>query len=168
MKWRPLLLVLALLVAEGLLKAWAVTTLESGVNRPLLPGVLHLGFTLNPGMAWGLLGGFAAPLAMLRVLVGLGLVGALSLGRVPRRWIWPLALIAAGALGNGLDGLMRGAVVDYLTSPLLDTVSSAVSREPFPVFNLSDVLVCAGTGALLILSWRQDRRSAHARKQPLS
>jgi len=168
MKWRPLLLVLALLVAEGLLKAWAVTTLESGVNRPLLPGVLHLGFTLNPGMAWGLLGGFAAPLAMLRVLVGLGLVGALGLGRVPRRWIWPLALIAAGALGNGLDGLMRGAVVDYLTSPLLDTVSRAVSREPFPVFNLSDVLVCAGTGALLILSWRQDRRSAHARKQPLS
>lgn len=165
MKWRPLLLVLALLVAEGLLKAWAVSALEPGVNRPLLSGVLHLGFTLNPGMAWGLLGGFAAPLAVLRVLVGLGLVGAMGLGRVPHRWVWPLALIAAGALGNGLDGLARGAVVDYLTSPLLDTVSRAVSNQPFPIFNLSDVLVCVGTGALFVLSWRQDRR-VHPRGEP--
>lgn len=168
MKGRPLLLVLALLVAEGLLKAWAVATLEPGVNRPLIPGLLHLGFTLNPGMAWGLLGGFAAPLAVLRVLVGTGLVGALSLGRVPHRWIWPLALIAAGALGNGLDGLMRGAVVDYLTSPVLDTVSRLVSKAPFPIFNLSDVLVCAGTGAFFVLAWRQDRRVHPRGAQPQS
>ncbi|PTA66776.1 signal peptidase II [Deinococcus arcticus] len=156
--WAPVLVTALLLVLEGLLKAWAVEQLSPGVNRPLVPGVLHLGFTLNTGMAWGLLGGFTGALAALRLLVGLGLVGALALRRVPPPLTWPLALIAAGALGNALDGLARGAVVDYLTSPLLDRVSELLSGRPFPIFNLSDVLVCTGVAALLLANWWRERR----------
>ncbi|MVN88924.1 signal peptidase II [Deinococcus sp. HMF7620] len=148
-----------LLVGEGLLKAWAVQHLSPGIDRPLVPGVLHLGFTYNTGMAWGLLGSFAVPLAVLRLLVGVGLIGALVVKRVRPALIWPVALIAAGALGNALDGLARGAVVDYLTSPLLDRVSNILSSRPFPIFNLSDVLVCAGVAALLLVSWWRERRA---------
>ncbi|MBZ9752878.1 signal peptidase II [Deinococcus sp. HMF7604] len=157
--WAPLALIVLLLVLEGLLKAWAVETLSPGINRPLMPGVLHLGFTYNTGMAWGLLGSFAVPLAILRLLVGLGLIGALLMSRVRPLFTWPVALIAAGSIGNALDGLARGAVVDYLTSPLLDRVSNILSSRPFPIFNLSDVLVCVGVAALLVASWWQERRT---------
>lgn len=160
----PLAAILALLITEGLLKSWAVANLTPGVDRTLLPGVLHLDFTLNPGMAWGLLGSFPASLAVVRLLVGLVIVAALLSGRLPGGQRWPLALIAAGALGNALDGLARGAVVDYLTSPLLDAVSGTLGGGRFPIFNLSDVLVCAGVaGLLLSAGWRerQARRGRH-------
>ncbi|QBY07515.1 signal peptidase II (plasmid) [Deinococcus metallilatus] len=152
----------ALLALEGGLKAWAAANLTPGVDRPLVPGLLHLGFTLNPGMAWGLLGGLTSPLALLRLLVGLGIVAGLLSGRLPTGRVWPLALIAAGALGNALDGLTRGAVVDYLTAPVLDVVARPLTGRPFPIFNLSDVLVCTGTLWLLLHARRMERRAGHS------
>ncbi|MEF2278276.1 signal peptidase II [Deinococcus sp. YIM 134068] len=160
-----LVAVLGLLLIEGLLKAWALQHLTPGVDRPLLPGLLHLGFTLNPGMAWGMLGAFTAPLAILRLTVGLVLVAALLSGRVLHGRRWPLALIAAGALGNAVDGLARGAVIDYLTSPVLDAVSRALGGGRFPIFNLSDVLVCTGT-VWLLHAWQADRHAGHSASAP--
>jgi len=156
----PVVVIALLLVTEGLIKTWAMATLTPGTDRVLVPGLLHLGFTLNPGMAWGLLGGASVPLGILRLLVGLAIVTALLIGRLPTVYRWPLALIAAGALGNALDGLIRGAVVDYLTMPTLDAVSSLLSGRDFPIFNLSDVLVSTGTVWLLWASWRAERRGA--------
>ncbi|WP_343216694.1 signal peptidase II [Deinococcus aestuarii] len=165
----PLATILALLALEGLLKSWAVANLTPGVDRTLLPGVLHLDFTLNPGMAWGMLGGFTAPLAVLRLLVGLVIVAALLSGRLGRAQRWPLALIAAGALGNAVDGLTRGAVVDYLTSPLLDAVSGTLGGGRFPIFNLSDVLVCAGVAGLLLhAGWRERQARREGPSSPES
>lgn len=162
----PLAAVTSLLALEGLLKAWAVQHLTPGVDRPLVPGLLHLDLTLNPGMAWGMLGAFTAPLAILRLTVGLVILAALLSGHLPPGRRWPLALIAAGALGNAVDGLARGAVVDYLTSPVLDAVSRALSGGRFPVFNLSDVLVCSGTVWLLLHTWQTERRSGHSASAP--
>lgn len=155
----PVVMIVLLLVTEGLIKTWAVATLTPGTDRVLVPGLLHLGFTLNPGMAWGLLGGFSAPLGFLRLLAGLAIVTALLIGRLPPACRWPLALVAAGALGNALDGLMRGAVVDYLTMPTLDALSRVLSGRDFPIFNLSDMLVCTGTVWLLLASWKTGQRS---------
>ncbi len=63
-----------------------------------------------------------------------------------------LSLLAAGALGNGVDRLGRGWVVDYLD---LGTSISLVAH--FPVFNLADVCVTLGA-ALLLLVPRKRRR----------
>ncbi|GGR27177.1 lipoprotein signal peptidase [Deinococcus ruber] len=153
-------MLLGLVLLETLIKLWAAAHLTPGSDRVLLPGVLHLGFTLNPGMAWGLLGGLSAPLAALRLLVGLGLLWALLTHRLQPAQRWPLVLVAAGALGNAVDGLTRGAVVDYLTSPLLDTVSMLLSRQAFPIFNVSDVLVSGGVLWLLVSSRRSPPQAA--------
>lgn len=162
----PVTLIALLLVTEGLIKTWAAATLAPGTDRVLVPGLLHLGFTLNPGMAWGLLGGASVPLGVLRLLAGLAIVTALLIGRLPTAFRWPLALIAAGALGNGLDGLTRGAVVDYLTMPPLDVVSGLLSGRDFPIFNLSDVLVSTGTVWLLWATWRAERRASLNFRRP--
>jgi signal peptidase II len=151
----------ALLIVEAGLKHWAVQTLSPGTDRVVVPGLLHLGFTLNTGMAWGFLSSLTLPRALRRVGVGAGLLWGLLTGRVARHLWWPLALIATGALGNGVDGLIRGAVVDYLTSPLLDAGARLLTGRPFPIFNLSDVWVCAGTLWLAVHTLRQDRKAGH-------
>ncbi len=159
--WPVVVTTVVLLITEAWLKQWAIQTLSPGVDRVALPGVLHLGFTLNTGMAWGLLGGLTLPLALLRVGVGGALLVVIGLRRCGASQVWPLAFLAAGALGNGLDGLARGAVVDYLTSPLLDAVSRGLTGRAFPIFNLSDVLVC--TGAVWLVgqtAWRE-RSAGH-------
>lgn len=153
------LLLLGLWTLDLVLKAWAVRTLPGLAPQPLIPGLLALGYTLNTGMAWGLLGGLTLPLAGLRLLVGAGILGALMLGRVPRGLQGPLAVIAAGALGNAVDSLTRGAVVDYLTSPMLDRLSGTLSSRPFPIFNLADVYISAGVLWLLVQSGWTKRRS---------
>lgn len=152
---------LVLLFLDLVVKAWAARTLPGVVPQPVVPGLVALDYTLNPGMAWGLLGGLSLPLAGGRLLVGMGLVVMLLQARVRWEQQWPLALIAAGALGNAVDGLVRGAVVDYLTSPLLDRLSQAVNGQPFPIFNLADILVCTGVLWLAIQGlWTQRREQA--------
>ena len=63
-----------------------------------------------------------------------------------------LSLLAAGALGNGVDRLGRGWVVDYL-----DLGTSLPLIANFPVFNLADVCVTLGA-VLLLLAPRRRRR----------
>lgn len=155
----------ALLLSDLLLKAWAAQNLANMPVRSVIPGVLNLTYTLNPGMAWGLLSGLTLPLAVLRLAVGLGLLLTLLRGRLHPSLAVSLALIAAGALGNALDGLTRGSVVDYLSSPLLDNFSQRLSAQPFPVFNLADVLVLLGVAGLFLTSARRTPTPPSALKQ---
>ena len=86
----------------------------------------------------------------------LGLKGGLLLLLARRRYpplpALALSLLAAGALGNGVDRLGRGWVVDYL-----DLGTSLPLIANFPVFNLADVCVTLGA-VLLLLAPRRRRR----------
>lgn len=161
----PLLLLTGLLLTDLLIKAWAATALPGQPAQPLVPGLLALQFTLNPGMAWGLLGNLTLGLALLRLTVGLGLLVVLVRGRTTRRPAVALALIGAGALSNSADGLTRGAVVDYLASPALDVLSRQLSGQPFPIFNGADALVL--TGVLMLLLAPRTGRPTLASGDPL-
>jgi signal peptidase II len=76
----------------------------------------------------------------------------LGFRRYPPAFTLGLSLVAAGALGNGVDRLGRGFVVDYLD---LGTQIPLIAQ--FPVFNLADVCVTLGA-AILLLSPRRRRR----------
>jgi signal peptidase II len=58
------------------------------------------------------------------------------------------ALVVGGALGNALDRLARGAVVDF------------VHVRFWPVFNVADVLVALGIGLLALARWKAQRPPA--------
>ena len=147
--WWPLLTG-ALLITDLLVKSWATQTLPGQPLQPIVPGLLNLTYTLNEGMAWGLLDTLPVPLAALRLLVGLALIISLvTRSHAPARAL-ALSLIAAGALSNATDGLTQGAVVDYLSSPLLDTLHRAANGQNFPIFNGADVLVLTGVLVLLL------------------
>jgi len=111
-------------------------------NLIIIDGVFELYYTTNPGMALGLLPGghlFFVPLTMV-ILVGV-LIFYVMLPKM-RHEAWfrvALILISAGAVGNLIDRVANQYVVDFFYFKLID----------FPIFNMADSYVVAGTIVLL-------------------
>lgn len=158
--WFPLLLAAAVILADQALKAWALANLTYGAAAiPVIPGLLDWQLTFNTGAAWSLFSGSAQPLAALRLLVGLGIFVYLWKRPQPRFLTTVLALIAAGAIGNSIDGLTNPqGVVDMLHSPALSAVTRAINGTLFPIFNIADMCVVGGTLLLLIASFLPERK----------
>ena len=113
---------------------------------PVFPGVFHLTLTLNTGVAFGLFRGYGfgltvLTLAFLSVLV----VSSVRRGTAERPEVtrWSLALIVAGAVGNLIDRVRFGGVVDFL------------DFRVWPIFNLADSCITIGAG---LMAWTLLRR----------
>lgn len=108
----------------------------------------------NTGINFGLFGGSGQTGRWF--LVVLSIVAALYLsylGRSARGWLMPVALgmIIGGALGNGLDRVIHGAVMDFLN------VSCCGLRNPF-TFNVADIFIFLGVFGVIFQSWRDERQ----------
>ena len=141
---------LALAFLDQLLKIWATASLLPVGSMPLIPGFIELRYVLNDGMAFLLLSGRRWLLIAVTGVLLLVVAGALILHKMSRldRVVWMLVL--GGGLGNLIDRVRTGVVVDYLNFQFMD----------FPVFNFADICVCTGVG-LLILSLLLDLRREH-------
>ncbi|GAB5602911.1 signal peptidase II [Thermus sp. FJN-A] len=147
----PTVLIPLLLALDQILKLWALENL-SPVPKPLLDGLLYLTLVRNTGAGFGLLQGQASLLGWLSLLVGAALLYLLAKRSYPFWRSLSLSLIAVGALGNGVDRLGRGYVVDYL-----DLGTSIPLIANFPVFNLADVCVTLGAFLLLLAPGKRRR-----------
>lgn len=140
------------LAALGALMAdQALKALLKDARRPLIPGVLALRGVRNPGVSFGFLSGH--PEAVIWLTLGLILAAGALLRRFHLKGVGALGagLLMGGALGNLLDRLVYGAVVDYLQTLFMD----------FPVFNLADVCIILGAGLILIEAFfTRDGRAA--------
>lgn len=158
--WVPLLIAALLVAADQALKAWALTHLTEGAAPvPLIPGVLDWMLTFNTGAAWSLFSGSAVPLAVGRLLVGVGILVYLVVRPQNRFLTVVLSMIAAGAIGNTIDGLRFGRVTDMFHAPPLSAVTQALRAGNFPIFNLADSCVVVGTLLLLVASLVGERRA---------
>lgn len=139
---RALLLVGALALVDQLIKGLVVLTMPLGSAIEILP-FLALFHTRNEGIAFSFLSGFHGwGLALISTVV-LGFIAWLWRGTPPeRRWShWGFALVAGGAVGNLVDRVALGYVVDY--------VYFHTPVWSFAVFNLADAFITVG--AVLIL-----------------
>ncbi|MCP2015331.1 signal peptidase II [Deinococcus sp. HSC-46F16] len=158
--WVPLLIAALLILADQALKAWALANLTEGATPiPFVPGLLSWQLTFNTGAAWSLFSGSAVPLALVRLAVGVGILVYLVLRPQPRFLSVLLAMIAAGAIGNSVDGLTQGRVTDMFYSPLLSAVTQALNAGHFPIFNVADICVVLGTLLLVVVSFAEERRN---------
>ncbi|WP_309570714.1 signal peptidase II [Deinococcus sp.] len=156
--WLPLLVFAVLLAADQLLKAWALSNLTPGQSPVVaVPGLLEWVLVFNTGAAWSMLSGSAAPLALGRLLVGLGIVAYILWRPQPRFMTVVLSMIAAGAVGNAIDGLRLGRVTDMIHAPPLSAVTKAIGQGGFPIFNIADSCVVVGTILLVIGTFIADR-----------
>jgi len=151
-----------LLVAAGVLlldqvSKWAVLeALAPGELRRVLPGFFNLTHVRNRGAAFGLFSESEST-AVLIFLVGFSLAAlALVLALLWRgvgSWTtgWGLTLVLGGALGNLVDRLRSGSVVDFLDFHL--------SGYHWPAFNLADSAIVVGAGLLLLEVLRGHRKT---------
>ncbi len=151
-----LLVALAGLVLDQASKLWLLFGYELGVNGPvqILP-FLEFVLVWNRGVSYGL---FQQDSVTGQWLLA-GLTVAITIGM----WIWStrcqsrlvafaLALVIGGAIGNGIDRIVYGAVVDF--------VHFHVGDFSWYVFNLADVWIVAGVAGLLYDSFRNGPNSA--------
>jgi signal peptidase II len=129
----------AVLALDQLSKRLISHAIAPGERVALLPGV-HLVYTRNHGVAFGLEAGHGTLVAVLIALALLGLLAYFAT-HAHRPLIWlATGLLLGGALGNLLDRIRTGSVVDFLQLPL-----------GWPPFNLADACIVLGV-ALLLLS----------------
>lgn len=123
-----------------------------GESLPLLPG-LALTYVRNPGAAFSMLAN-ASPALRLPFFLGVVLLATVAIfwmlrqteaaDRVTR---FGLGLVLGGALGNGVDRVRFGEVVDFIEVGVR-------SVYVWPIFNAADSAVCVGVALLLWRSWR--------------
>lgn len=128
-------------------------------DRPpveLIPGVLELRFTTNPGGAFGIFGN----LSSLFVLISVVVVGAIVFAsrNLPSTMsAVGLGLVLGGAIGNLTDRLLRGPALG-------GEVVDFIDLQVWPVFNLADAGIVVGAALLLLSGLRRDRREATAER----
>ena len=129
------LLGLALLALDQAVKLHIAGTLPLGESRPLLPGVVELRTVHNYGAAWSSFSGMRWLLVLATSCIVLLLL-ALLVRRVVRHPLGLLAgcLIISGGLGNILDRVRLGYVIDMFNFLFMD----------YPVFNVADICVVSG------------------------
>lgn len=135
---RYIVLFAALLGADQLIKLWTVEHLALGQSQAFWPGLMQLTRVHNYGAAWSSFSGQTAALAVVTVLL-MGAVAYLLVRQIVRHPLGVIAgvMILAGGVGNLIDRLFRGYVVDMFDLTLFS----------YPVFNFADC--CVVVGAIL-------------------
>ena len=116
-------------------------------GKEIIPGFLNIAYSINYGAAWGMLEGYAWLLICLAVLV-LALIAIfrkdLALHTSVSQWCF--GLIIGGIVGNTIDRVLRGHVVDFLDVRL--------PGYQWPTFNVADSAIVIGTFWYIYLQFR--------------
>lgn len=137
-------------VLDQAVKAWVTVRIPYGGAVPVWPGVFHLTNIHNSGMAFSMLEGGRWFFLVVTLLAFCALAYVLK-----KKWIthplglWALAAIAGGAVGNLIDRVRFGYVVDMIE----------VEFMRFAVFNVADCFVVCGAILLVIYAFFFDKKA---------
>ena len=154
------LIALAIVLTDQATKAIVVRTMRLGQSIPIVPGYFDLTFVLNPGAAFSLLATLPERIrSPFFILISVAAAVLIVVYRARhlrghRLATVSLGLILGGAVGNLIDRIRYGVVVDFL--------DAHVHQYHWPVFNVADSAISVGVTLLLIemlLEWRRERRS---------
>jgi len=152
--WRWLPLTAAVVVLDQLSKAWMLEHFFLFERVQLAP-VLDIVLTYNTGAAFSMLADAAGWQRWVFVALALGVSVALivwlrRLAAATHALIaCGLALIVGGALGNMIDRLRLGHVIDF--------IHAHWGTHYFPAFNVADSAITVGAALLLLDAWREAR-----------
>lgn len=153
------IVVISVLVAiDQLTKYWATLALAPNGSAPFLPGIMELRYVLNDGAAFSILGGKEWGRIFLIIFTSAAMLAILFLlffrrSSMNRLCYAALLLIEAGGIGNLIDRILNGYVVDFFATTFID----------FAVFNVADCFILVGF-ALLILYYILEEWKNHKSK----
>ena len=157
--WLPLSLVV--ITADRVVKLWMMHHFAPAERVRVLP-VLDIILTYNTGAAFSFLADASGWQRWLFVLLALGVSAALIVwmrrldARVHGLLACGLALIVGGALGNMIDRLTTGRVVDF--------IHVHWGAHYFPAFNIADSAITIGAALLLLDAWRESRTTKRPKR----
>ncbi|AZP05422.1 signal peptidase II [Jeotgalibaca ciconiae] len=129
-----------LIVIDQLSKWFIVQNFELYGEKVLIPGVFSLFYIQNKGAAWGIFEGRMVFFYIITILVVGYLIYTFHKYEIKSKLVGcSFSLILAGAIGNFIDRLLNGYVVDMFR---LDFIN-------FPIFNVADV--CLTVGVILMI-----------------
>lgn len=136
----------ALVILVDQLTKWLVATnMEIGERIPLIEPYLGLLSHRNRGAAWGMLEGQMWLFAIVTIVVVIGIVYYFQKeGKNEPLFAWSLMLLLGGAVGNFIDRMVRGEVVDFVN------VLIPVINYGFPIFNVADAALTFGVILVII------------------
>lgn len=143
---------LGVVVIDQLTKWWVVQGLGMQLGQTIeVSPIFDVTYTLNTGVSFGMFSGGEARWVLAAFSLIVAAVMAWWATRAPRRlFALSLGLIIGGALGNVIDRILVGAVIDFLD----------FSGLGFPwIFNIADSAISVGVGLLILDSFLSERSS---------
>ena len=131
---------------DQLVKYFVVTHIKLDTTVSFIPHVLSLSNVRNDGAAWSILQGQQFLLFVITVAALAVMLVLLKKNRNDRLFAWALTLMIGGTLGNFLDRLRLGYVVDMFTLDFMN----------FPIFNVADYALTVGVILLIIALFTGD------------
>lgn len=142
-KW--LALALAVIALDQASKLAILASFALGERLPVIPGFFNLTLAYNPGAAFSFLadaGGWQRHFfTALALAISAGIVWLLKKHASEPRYCLQLALVLGGAVGNVIDRMAYGHVVDF--------IQVYYQTWYYPAFNIADSAICIGVALML-------------------
>jgi signal peptidase II len=154
--WVLLIFCFGILFLDQLTKSMIVQRLPLYQRVEVIPGFFNIIHVRNTGGAFGIFGGEKGGLgSILFVVVSVIAVGAIifffiKIRETERTLALSFSLVLSGAMGNLIDRLRYGEVVDFLDFHL--------STYHWPAFNVADSAICIGIGLMALELLIRDRK----------
>lgn len=151
------LIALFIVALDQVTKGLVLHLLGYTQEKIIIPGFFKFVHWQNTGAAWSLFRGNNQLLALV-ALVAL-VVLFLSRHHFDSRTIWGQAafgLIFGGIVGNLIDRLLRGHVIDFIYFYLQQRSGGEVG---FPAFNVADSAICTGVALIFLITWKNEREA---------
>jgi signal peptidase II len=149
----PAGIAVVVVIVDQLTKLWIMASFALHEQLTIIPGFFNLVYVTNTGAAFGFLAGsknllrqsFFVAVAIVALVV---IVFAYAhLKRQGKIFVYALGLIAGGAVGNLIDRLRFGSVVDFL--------DFYIGSYHWPAFNAADSAITTGVGLFLLGTFLQ-------------
>lgn len=149
------------LVADQFSKWLVASRMTLHQSIELLADFAHITYVRNPGAAFGILANSSLRLPffiLVSVVAAFGILWYLRREKGGHlRLQIALGLIFSGALGNLIDRVRFGEVIDFIDVHWY--------RHHWPAFNIADSAICVGVGLLLLDSWIDERNRKNSKKK---
>ncbi len=151
-------MIIAVGIALDQLTKWlAVVHLKPVFDLPLIKGVLHLTYTENRGAAFGILSDsrWVFMLFSSVMIIAMGIYLFYPKKQSGLLFSIGAAMVVSGGIGNMIDRIALGYVVDFINVELIN----------FAIFNVADCFVCVGAGIMVLALILEIIKEAKEKKQ---
>ncbi len=135
-----IVIILILTICDQLLKSWVASSIVLGGSKQLIPGIIELTNLRNSGAAWSIFEGQQTFFTIITIVAIIVIGYFIWKYRKNIPMLIGLSLIMAGTIGNFIDRLRQGYVVDMFETTFIN----------FPIFNIADMCLTLGVIWLII------------------